>query len=327
MSLWNTNPGTRGWSSGHISRGILSPRWSPHPSLLCSGQWLQCDMGDRTPLPGQMLVTAWCPAGHSCSWDQQPSLGSGHVPPRWCKRLFPSPPLCVGLIWISFSIPFVPGKMKLPKSPKFMFSRPFIIYNSILLVFKPNNPNLSMHLFSLCFCHVFSAAGAELREGMPPLCRWHCHPGNGPRARRLWLMPAMSQDLPEHFSEEQISPEAAVEPHDLHEHHTTPALCPAVPWPMPWFPKASQLQSQLTCWARITGFFKVKNLFYSYNHKKETTFVLLFKQHKVSHWSATWKALHARPGYPNTWCLQVIHTMLCNTYRNFPQNSKQNTGK
>lgn len=168
MSLWNTNPGTRGWSSGHISRGILSPRWSPHPSLLCSGQWLQCDMGDRTPLPGQMLVTAWCPAGHSCSWDQQPSLGSGHVPPRWCKRLFPSPPLCVGLIWISFSIPFVPGKMKLPKSPKFMFSRPFIIYNSILLVFKPNNPNLSMHLFSLCFCHVFSAAGAELREGVPP---------------------------------------------------------------------------------------------------------------------------------------------------------------
>lgn len=51
-----------------------------------------------------------------------------------------------------------------------------------------------------------------------------------------------SQALPE----EQISPEAAVEPHDLHEHHT-PALCPAVPWPMPYFPKASQLQSQLTC--------------------------------------------------------------------------------
>lgn len=36
--------------------------------------------------------------------------------------------------------------MKLPKSPKFMFSRPFIIYNSILLVFTPNIPNIFMHL-------------------------------------------------------------------------------------------------------------------------------------------------------------------------------------
>lgn len=40
--------------------------------------------------------------------------------------------------------------------------------------------------------------------------------------------PAMSRDLPQHFTEEQISPEAAVEPHDLHEHHT-PALYLANP--------------------------------------------------------------------------------------------------
>lgn len=60
-------------------------------------------------------------------------------------------------------------------------------------------------------------------------------------------MPVVSRDLPKHFNEEQISPEAAVEPHDLLEHHTTPALRPAVPWPISLFPKASQLQSQLTC--------------------------------------------------------------------------------
>lgn len=323
-------------AGAQVTSGVASPAhamtqsgwrndaFEPSPLTAVLRAWNACDMGVRNPLPGHVLVTARCPAGHSCSWGQQPSLGSGDVCPHWCKTLFPSPQLCVGLIWISFSIPFVPGKMKLPKSPKFMFSRPFIIYNSILLVFKPNTPNLFMHLlFPLFLLHQEQSWGRECHH----ICRWHCCPGNSPRAQRLWLTPAMSRDLPEHFTEEQISLEAAVEPHNLHDHHPTPALRPAVPWPIPHFPKASQLQPQQTCSARFSGFFKVKNLFYNYDYKKETTFVLLFRQHEVCHWSATWKVLHAGPGHHNTWYLQVIHTMLCNTYRKFPGNSNQNTGK
>lgn len=73
---------------------------------------------------------------------------------HWNKTVFPPRQLRVSLIWISFSIPFVPGKMKLPKSPKFMFSRPFIIYNSILLVFKYSQPfhasTFSLFISAMC---------------------------------------------------------------------------------------------------------------------------------------------------------------------------------
>lgn len=88
---------TRGWSSGHISCGTPSPRRGPvrrEPSPL-SAQGSDCRVtGGQDPLPGHVLGTAQCPAGHSCSWDQQPGLGSGCVPPS----LLPSPRLCVGLI-------------------------------------------------------------------------------------------------------------------------------------------------------------------------------------------------------------------------------------
>lgn len=136
--------------------------------------------------------------------------------------------------------------MKLPKSPKFMFSRPFIIYNSILLVFKPNNPNLFMHLLFPVFlprvrCSRSRAEGGNATTLQVTLPSWEQPQGSEALANACNEQRS-SQALPE----EQISPEAAVEPHVLYKHYTTPAPCPAVPWPMPHFPKASQLQSQLT---------------------------------------------------------------------------------
>lgn len=190
MSLWDTNLGPE--AGAQVMSDTASPahgdpaRTEPSP-LTAQGTDCSVTQGPGAPA-GHVLVTARCPGGHSCSWEQQPSLGSGDVPPvppHCCEMPFPSPRFCVGLIWISFSIPFVPGKMKLPKSPN-LCSPDHLLF--ITLSYSSSNqiiPTFSCIYVSLCFCRVFSAAGAELREGVPlqvTLLSWEQPQGSGANA-------------------------------------------------------------------------------------------------------------------------------------------------
>lgn len=108
-----------------------------------------------------------------------------------------------------------------------MFSSSFIIYNSILLVFRPNIPNLFIHIlfpsqFLPCLSHRRSRTEpAAPHEGVPAMSAvgrmlsLYCL-----RIPGAQLIPHCEQ-RPSNSIYKQILPIAATGPCNLHENHTT----------------------------------------------------------------------------------------------------------